>query len=213
MNPSLGFLGPIVGGHALLASFLFLLLFGFTLPISEEIALAFVGVGAWNSDTGFFEICGVAALALILADMIYYGLARFIGPKLLRSKLLSRMVKPERIESGERYFKVRGPRIVFVCRFVVGIRLPALLSAGLLRMPFKRFVLYDGAALVICVPVWIAVGHALGAQLDSHVGWLGKLLAVAGIVAAVVGSLLIYRSVKTDTARVEAAQLEDNAGK
>jgi membrane protein DedA with SNARE-associated domain len=209
MNPSLGILSPLIGEHALLASFLFLLLFGFTIPISEEIALSIVGVGAWNSDKGFLEICGVAALALSLADLIYYGLARILGPRLLRSKLFSRIVKPEKIESGERYFKVRGPRIVFVCRFVVGLRLPALLSAGLLRL--KRFILYDGAALVICVPVWIAVGHALGAQLDSHVGWLGKLFAVAGVVAAMIGSLLTYRSVKADTARVEAGQLEDAA--
>lgn len=208
MNLPLGFLGPLIGNHPLITPFLFLLLFGFTIPISEEIALAFVGVTARNAGTPFLTIAALAVAALILADLGYYGLARFAGPKLLRVKFISRIVKPGGVEDGERYFHRRGPRIIFICRFVAGLRLPALLSAGFLRMPLRKFVIYDMAALVIGVPVWLAVGHALGAQLDSEAGWIEKVLAIAGIMAAVITSVLIYRSVKADRARADAEQFE-----
>lgn len=208
MKPLVGFLGPAIADHQLLSSFLFLLLFGFTIPISEEIALAIVGVGARSGDVTFLEIGAVSAVALILADLGYYGLARIVGPRLLRWRIFSRLIKASKIEAGERYFHERGPRIVFICRFVVGLRAPAILSAGFLRMPYRKFLLYDGLALVICVPVWLAVGHALGAQLDSDVGWLGKALAIAGVIAAVIGSSLVYRSVKADRIRADAELLK-----
>jgi len=212
MRSFVNVLGPAIAGHQLLASFLFLLLFGFTLPISEEIALALVGVGARSSGIAFLEIGAVSAVALILADLGYYGLARFVGPRILGWRMFSKVIKSTKIEAGERYFHERGPRIVFICRFVVGLRAPAILSAGFLRMSLRKFVIYDGLALLICVPVWLAVGHALGTQLDSEVGRMGKLLAVVAVAAAVVASSLIYRSVKKDRARADARLLGSKEG-
>ena len=209
MNLPLGFLGPLIGNHPLITPFLFLLLFGFTIPISEEIALAFVGVTARNAGTPFLTIAALAVAALILADLGYYGLARFAGPKLLRVKFISRIVKPGGVEDGERYFHRRGPRIIFICRFVAGLRLPALLSAGFLRMPLRKFVIYDMAALVIGVPVWLRSRPCPRGAARQR-GWLDREgpRDRKGIMAAVITSVLIYRSVKADRARADAEQFE-----
>jgi membrane protein DedA with SNARE-associated domain len=206
----LSFFDPIVTEHAFLSFFIFLLLFGFTLPISEEIALALVGVTARSTGVGFAMALIAALPALMIADLGYYSLARLIGPRLLRFRLFKRFIKPESVCEGERYFHRRGPRIVFACRFVIGLRAPAILAAGLLRMNLRRFISYDGLALVIAVPLWLGVGFALGAQLDSEVGTLGKVLAFIGPAAVVAGAILIYRSVKADKAQAEVESLEDN---
>jgi membrane protein DedA with SNARE-associated domain len=145
-----------------------------------------------------------AVPALLLADILYYSLARLIGPRLLRMRIFTRFMKAERVCEGERYFQRRGHRIVFFCRFVIGLRAPAILSAGFLRMPLKKFLAYDGLALLIAAPAWLGVGYALGAQLDSDVGTIGKIVAFAAPVAIVAATVLVYRSVKADRAKAEA---------
>jgi len=213
VNQILAFFGPILAGHIILSVFIFLVLFGFTLPISEEIALALVGVLVRGTDAGIPETLLVAIAALALADSAYYGLARIIGPRFLRFKFFSRLVKPEAVLAGERYFQRRGPRIVFACRFVVGLRMPAILSAGFLRMRLRRFLAYDGLAILIGTPVWLGVGYALGAQIDKEVGLFGKFLAFLGPMAVVAGAILVYRSVKADRARVEAEVFDERENK
>jgi membrane protein DedA with SNARE-associated domain len=209
MSQILSFFGPIVTNHPILSIFLFLFLFGFTLPISEEIALALVGVLMNSTNMGIPQTLVVSILALALADIAYYGLARIVGPRFLRFRLFSRLVKPKAIIEGERYFKKRGPRIVFICRFVVGLRMPGILSAGFLRMPLRRFIAYDGLAILIGTPVWLGVGYALGAQLDTEMSVFGKVLAFLGPIAVIAGAILVYRSVRADRARSEAETYDE----
>ncbi len=210
MNNILALMPSFISDHLFLSAFFFLLLFGFTMPISEEIALALVGVMVRNTRGGFFYALLVALPALLLADSIYFLVARLVGPKLLRVKLLSRFIKPEKVQGGELYFQRRGPKIVFLSRFVVGLRAPVILGAGLLRMRWWRFVLNDGAALLIATPCWLAVGMALGLQLDSEVGLLGRAFAILGPIAMVLGSILIYRSVRADKSKAaEESRVED----
>jgi membrane protein DedA with SNARE-associated domain len=196
------FVQPFLANHAGLSIFVFLLLFGFTLPISEEIALALAGMAARASSMGMMRTLLFAYPALILADLGYYLLARTVGPKLLRSKFFKRLVKPERVLDGEHYFEKRGPRILFVCRFVVGLRAPAIVAAGLLRMRVKRYLCYDTSAILISTPIWLAVGYAFGAQFDSNVGLFEKIFAFSAPVAVILGAIFVYRSVKKDRDRM-----------
>jgi membrane protein DedA with SNARE-associated domain len=204
MSAILAFLPSFISDHLYLSVFFFLLVFGFTLPIPEEIALALVGVMVRSTKGGFWDAVLVGIPALLIADSLYYILARLIGPRLLRMKLLGRIIKPEKVRGGELYFQRRGPRIVFLSRFVVGLRAPIIVSAGLLRMRWTQFIVYDGLAMLIAIPAWLSVGFSLGAQLDSKVGILGKVLAIIGPIAIVLGSILLYRSVKSD--KVKAAE-------
>ena len=122
-----------------------------------------------------------------------------------------RVIKPEKVLAGEQYFQRRGPRIVFISRFVVGLRAPVILGAGLLRMRWTQFIVYDGMAILIAIPAWLAVGFALGAQLDAEVGILGKIFAVLGPIAIILGSILVYRSVKADKAKAADETCAENA--
>lgn len=184
--------------------FCFLLLFGFTLPISEEIAVALVGVTMRATGINFFLAASVALMAILIQDTCYFAFARVFGPKIIRHKLFAKFIKPQSIVSGERYFHRRGPFIIFSTRFVVGLRAPVIMSAGFLRMHWPRFILYDFLAAAIMTPAWLLAGYALGAQFDDSVGSLSKFFAFLAPVAIVAGAFLIYRSVKADKARSDA---------
>jgi len=186
------------GADPLFAAFAFLLLFGFTLPIPEELALVLVGLTLRGARRGYFEVLPVALLALALSDLIFYSIARLFGSRLHRFRLLRTILKPERINEAERYFLRRGPRIVFTCRFVVGLRLSAIMSAGFLRLSLKSFLAHNLPALCIGASAWLGIGYSLALRLGSDVGNLGKVFSVVGPVAALVAALLVYRSVVAD---------------
>jgi membrane protein DedA with SNARE-associated domain len=204
VNNLLSFLPAWVTQNPLPFAFAFLLLFGFTLPICEEIAVALVGVTVHATHTYFLSAVGVALLAILIQDSGYFLIARIFGPRIIRHRLVARLIKPKSIEGGERYFLRRGPAVVFSSRFVVGLRAPVIVGAGFLRMRWSRFVLYDFLAAMIMTPAWLFVGFSLGAQFSGRVGFLTKFFAILGPIAIVTGAILIYRSVKADKAAVEA---------
>ena len=207
MNALFSVLPNFVTQNPLPYAFFFLLLFGFTLPISEEIAVALVGVTMHATRTAFSLAVAVALVAILIQDAAYFFIARVFGPKIIRHKLLAKLIKPKSIDGGERYFLRRGPFIVFSSRFVVGLRAPVIMGAGFLKMRLGRFILYDFLAAAIMTPAWLLVGYSLGAQFDSRVGLLTKVFAIIAPLAIIAGAFLIYRSVKADKAKadVEAA--------
>jgi membrane protein DedA with SNARE-associated domain len=204
LNALISLLPGAVTQHPLPYSFIFLFVFGFTLPICEEIAVALVGVTARATGTPFPLVVAVALAAILLQDTGYFLIARLFGPRLIRHKLLSRIFKPASVEEGELYFSRRGPFIVFSSRFVVGLRAPVIFGAGLLRMKWPRFMLYDSLAAAIMTPAWLLVGFALGAQFDSDVGALTKFFSILAPIAIIAGAFFIHRSVKADKAKADA---------
>jgi membrane protein DedA with SNARE-associated domain len=185
-------------------AFCFLMLFGFMLPICEEMAVAIVGATMKATDTHFLLAVSVALAALLIQDTGYFFAARLFGARVIRHRLLARIIKPRSIAEGERYFLRRGPFIVFSARFVVGLRAAVIMGAGFLRMRWSRFALYDSLAASIMTPAWLFVGFMLGAQFDRKVGHLMKLFGIVGPIAVLAGAVLIYRGVKADKARTEA---------
>lgn len=204
MNALINLLPGFVTQHPLPYAFFFLLLFGFTLPICEEIAVGLVGVTMHATGISFLLAVAVALTAILIQDAAYFFIARAFGPRLIRQKLVARFIKPRSVDEGERYFLRRGPFIVFSSRFVVGLRAPVIMGAGFLRMRLPRFMLYDFLAAAIMTPAWLFVGFSLGAQFDSDVGTLTKIFSVVAPIAIIVGAFLIYKSVKADKAKIDA---------
>jgi membrane protein DedA with SNARE-associated domain len=146
----------------------------------------------------------VAWLALVAADLGYYSIARFAGPRLLRIRPLRAILGANRIEESEKYFARRGPRIIFLCRFVVGLRAAAIMASGFLRYPLGRFLARDLPALVIGVTAWLGVGYSIGIQVEGGIGAIGNALSIGGPAAAIVAAILVYRSVRRDRLRLAA---------
>ena len=66
-------------------------------------------------------------------------------------------------EKFDRY----GNRVLFVARFLPGLRAPIYMVAGIThRISYVRFVLLDFAAAIISVPIWVYLGYHGAHNLD-----------------------------------------------
>lgn len=198
-----GFLEAILASHALLAFFLFTLLYSFSLPICEEIALIIVGMLAHKAGVSPWLAALASYPGIFGSDLGYYWLARHFGGGLLRSRFFSKIVKPQKVLASELYFRHRGPRIAFFCRFLVGLRASGMIAAGILRMPFRLFALYDGLAATISTAAWLGLGYFWGDMLASGLPVMGKVAAIATPIGAAGILAVFYLRIKKSYKKFE----------
>ena len=94
-------------------------------------------------------------------------------------------LKPEIFAQGEQLFARYGAATVFFARFIFGLRVIAGPLAGVLRMPWRNFAVWNflGAAVWVCVISF--VGYKFGQHWDRVVSVLEQMNIIAAGVAAV----------------------------
>lgn len=146
----------------------------FGLPVPEEVTLLTVGFIAYmarNPDLypgtlyagQGIELTTAAVVcffAVFSSDALVYGLGRFFGPPLLKTRYVAKVLTEERMVKVRTWTSNYGAWAAGAFRFMPGIRFPGHLSCGLLHVPFRKFIAVDGTAALISVPTQVfLVGH------------------------------------------------------
>ncbi|MGH2830861.1 MAG: DedA family protein, partial [Actinomycetota bacterium] len=93
------------------------------------------------------QVIVVAIVGVIAGDQTGYALGRFGGRRLARRS--RRLLKPERLAAAEVYYRQHGGKTVFLGRFTPFLRSLGAVVAGMSKMPYWRFVLWDVAGAVL----------------------------------------------------------------
>ena len=144
---------------------------GLGLPLPEELVLIAGGyVCATFGDRAqlptMMAWCGGAILA---GDLLPFVLGRVFGTRLLRLRWLRILVNRRRLATFDRWFRRRGDLVIFIARFLAGIRMVAFFTAGTMKMPFRRFLLLDGLGIALIVPLLVWLGYHSAAVIDTAI--------------------------------------------
>ena len=183
---------PIFTEYGYLAVFTMLLVCGFGVPVPEDVTLVtggvIAGLGYANVDTMF----AVGMAGVIVGDGLVFSIGRFQGARVMELHAVKRLITPKRFLSAQGAFHKYGRWVMFVARFLPGLRTPVFFTAGMSkRVPFGTWLLMDGVAALISVPVWVYLGY-FGAR---NFEWMFKVLhrfqygifAILGVGAVVLG--------------------------
>jgi membrane protein DedA with SNARE-associated domain len=135
-----------------LASFFILLLAGFNIPVSED-AVIILSAGVAFADRSLIIPNWVALYAgIIVSDIMVYWLGYFVSKGLFQFKAIRKKLTPKKIRLVAKALDDYGFRTFIVVRFIpFGARNALWMSSGFVRLPFRKFVLYDSiAALISC---------------------------------------------------------------
>ncbi|MEW6685909.1 MAG: DedA family protein [Candidatus Edwardsbacteria bacterium] len=168
-----------------LAIFIFLLLLSLGLAISEDVALLIIGYLVAKGYIAMVPTLAVALAGIGASDAITYLIGYLLGGSLLRNKWLLKIVKPHRVEKGERWFARWGEKAIFVARFIIGVRFQVFVTAGMMRMKFLRFLLVDSLAALLFVPLMILLGYFCSKDLEIVAKWISSSSQRISIVVAV----------------------------
>jgi len=159
---SLAFVGILVPG--------IIILFGIGAMISLG-AMDMLPIWFWGS---------MGALA---GDIVSYGIGRRYRGHLAEMWPFSHF--PRMLERGRGYFRVHGPKSVVIGRFIGPLRPVIPVTAGMLGLAPKRFLMVDIPACIIWTPAYLIPGMLFGASLEVASEYAGRMSLVL-IIAVVV---------------------------
>lgn len=142
------------------AVFFVLVLCGFGIPIPEDVTLVAGGVISGLGYTNVHIMFVVGMAGVLVGDGLMFILGRYYGEQILRFKPVARLMPPKRYAQVQQKFDQYGNRVLFVARFLPGLRSPIFLTAGMTgRISFWQWLMMDGFAALISVPIWIYLGN------------------------------------------------------
>lgn len=174
------------------AVFIALLLCGAGAPLPEDITLvaggAITGLGYGSVHTMFL----VAMVGVLAGDSAMFLMGRHYGTRILKLRFVARLLTPERYAKVQEKFSRYGNRLLFVARFLPGMRTAVYITAGTThRVSFLRFFLLDFSAALISVPIWVYLGYFGANNHEWLATWVHRgqaslwiALGVAAVVAA-----------------------------
>jgi len=157
-------------------------------PVPGETILLLASFLAFSEhDLQLKWIIVVATLAATLGDNLGYTVGLHGGRPLLQRYQSIFRIQARTLERGEALFARFGPATIFFARFVFGMRIIAGPLAGVLRMPWRRFVLFNFLGATVWVTVISSVGYLFGQhwqRLERGVRRLDAALAVLVLLGA-----------------------------
>lgn len=183
-------------GHSVL--FFWVLTEQLGVPIPAMPLLLAAGALAGAGHLNFFACLLFAVLGAVTADSVWFQLGRHEGIKILQ--LLCRIsLEPDScVRRTEGIFSKQGARSLLVAKFLPGLGLVTPPLAGIFRMRFRRFLLFDAIGSTLWAAAFLGLGYLFAGQIErvaarlaSLGGWL--LVLIVASLAGYIGSKFAAR--------------------
>ena len=159
------------------------------IPVPGETTLLLASFMAYSEQRlhlGWIILVGT--FAATLGDNLGYAIGHHGGRPLLNRYQHIFRIPQSTISRGEDLFERFGAATIFFARFIFGMRVIAGPLAGVLRMPWRLFAIFNLLGAVVWVTVIALVGFFFGRNWAMLNRVLGRVdVAVLAIVVVAVG--------------------------
>jgi membrane-associated protein len=135
----------------------------------------------------------VGTVAATLGDNVGYWIGHRGGRPLLDKYQHYLRIRPRHLRHGEQLFEKHGAATVFFARFIFGMRIIAGPLAGVLRMDWRRFALFNFLGAITWVTTISLVGYLFGQAWERLVSFVKDANIAIGIVAVLFVAYLVLR--------------------
>lgn len=166
---------------------------GLGVPLPEDLSLILGGFLAHKGAASLTGMMIVGFAGILIGDSLIYWAGRRLGSRVgtgKRTGFFARIVTPEKRARVEGLFALHGQKIVMIARFLPGVRAVTYFTAGSARMPFWRFLLWDGIAALLSAPLFVLLGYKFGGELERLLDQVKE--AQFTVFAALGAALLVF---------------------
>jgi len=167
------------------------LFFCFFLPSGGVLFMAGILIASDSLQFGFFPACCLLSMASAAGSITGYWFGRKTGP-LLYSRKDSRFFRKQHLRNAELFYSRYGWLALTAGLYLPIIRTFAPIVAGIVRMDFRRFVVFTFAGSIIWIVSFISAGYFI-ASLPFLKPWLKYIVLVFILVVTIP---LIIRTLK-----------------
>lgn len=159
---------------------------GFIVP--GETALVLGGVLASQGRLHVGIVIALAIVGAISGDSVGYAVGRRFGPG-LQSSRLGQVVGEKRWQASEEFLRRRGGAAVFLGRFTALLRALVPSAAGMAKLPYRTFALWNALGGSLWAVGFVLAGYAAGASYHKVASYLGRgaLVLTGAVVVGLIG--------------------------
>ena len=158
------------------------------IPVPGEVTLLFASFLAYSEhrlQLGW--IIAVATLAGTVGGSLGYAVGEQGGRPLLERYQSLLRISPAALKRGEELFARYGAAAIFVARFIFGLRVFAGPLAGVLRMRWRTFLLFN----FLGAGVWATIIAGAGYLFGQHWRTLQRVMQRFNLAVLVVAALVL----------------------
>lgn len=192
--------------YSLVLTYKYLILF--PLAVLEGPLLAMLG--GFLIKAGYLSLIPtyiILVLGNVIPDTVYYGIGRFGHKKNFIEKYGAKFsFVRNHFPLMEKLWATHFRKTIFLSKLAYGLSTPFLISAGLVKIPFKKFISYTASIDLFDIAIFIALGFIFGQAYEKVSSYIND----AGILVAILFLLfiLLFRFI-TKRASVELTKLKD----
>lgn len=138
-------------------------------------------------------LAGMAGV--LIGDSIVFSIGRRgIDADNFVARHIRKVMHSKRREKVEHHFAQHGNLTIFVGRFMPGFRSLVFAFAGMSKMSYLRFLLIDGLAALLSVPLFVFLGYHFAGNIGNILGALERIKHILGPILLVValGAAVIW---------------------
>lgn len=167
---------------------------GAGVPVPGEITLLLASFLAFSEhQLHLVWIILIATCAATLGAELGYALGHYGGRPLLDRYQSILRISPSTLKRGEDIFVRYGAVAIFSSRFIFGLRTFAGPLAGVLRMPWQAFAVFNVLGAAAWVTIIASAGYLFGRHWHTLLRTMQRFNIAALIVAATVIFYLCWR--------------------
>lgn len=187
------------------AVFVFVAIESIGIPFPGETMLLVAAIDAGTThQLSIVLVILAATCGAILGDNLGFWIGREGGYRLLRRYGRYIGFNERRVKLGLYLFRKHGGKIVFFGRFVAVLRAWAAFLAGVNRMQWSRFLLFNALGGVSWATLYGLGGYFLGEEIHRLTGPVGIVTIVLAVLIIIASLIFVRRQEK---------QLEEKAEK
>ena len=164
------------------------LFFCFFIPTGAVLFTAGVFAATGDLHYNIFEICVLLILASIAGGLTGYWFGWKTGPLLYKRKE-SRFFKKQHLTTAESFYNKYGWLALILGMYLPLIRTFAPIVAGIVKLDFRKFILFTIAGSILCTLSFVSIGYFIGSRPYLK-PWLNYI--VMGFIITVTIPLVIW---------------------
>lgn len=137
---------------------------------------AIAAIGSLN----IFFVLAILMVAAILGDTVNYWIGHFFGQKIIDNPRIP-FINQEHIDKTQKFYAKHGGKTIVLARFVPIVRTFAPFVAGVGRMDYGKFIMYNIIGGVVWVAAFTLAGYFFGNIPAVHDNFTIVVFAIVGI--------------------------------
>jgi len=178
-----------------LGFFVLIALTGCGLPIPEEAFIVIAGVLSSQGQLDWRIAFAVCLAGAVVGDSIMYAIGYRWGHGIFTSHpRFAKLFATENEQQFQRSVEAHALKVMMLARFLVGVRAPVYVMTGVVRLPFRRFLVYDIISASLVVGVVFGLSYLFGEQVADWVKHAEtRVTIVVVLILIAVLSILYFR--------------------